>query len=158
MLKYTLDTGHSNLRSRTCQLLNINTTMFIHNCFVKNSIIITNNKTLLFVSIIVKYYTDAGNLFVELLVRWNSPCSNEGSTLSRSTFNFTVPYLSALAILMLISGAVVLYLVSVRYLIMAWGVNKFARKLIRPHTVPNNEVLDLLSRVPDDEDLVCSSL
>lgn len=69
-----------------------------------------------------------------------------------------MPYLSALAILMLISGAVVLYLVSVRYLIMAWGVNKFARKLIRPHTVPNNEVLDLLSRVPDDEDLVCSTL
>ncbi|GLH08267.1 Multiple C2 and transmembrane domain-containing protein [Gryllus bimaculatus] len=41
-----------------------------------------------------------------------------------------------------------------KYLIMAWGINKFARKLIRPHTVPNNEVLDLLSRVPDDEDLI----
>ncbi|XP_046662459.1 multiple C2 and transmembrane domain-containing protein-like isoform X2 [Homalodisca vitripennis] len=37
---------------------------------------------------------------------------------------------------------------------MAWGVNKFARKLIRPHTVPNNEVLDLLSRVPTNEDLI----
>ncbi|PSN44732.1 hypothetical protein C0J52_20351 [Blattella germanica] len=73
----------------------------------------------------------------------------------KNTFNFTVPYLSTLAILMLVSGTVVLYLVSVRYLIMAWGINKFARKLIRPHTVPNNEVLDLLSRVPDDEDLVC---
>ncbi|XP_021928655.1 multiple C2 and transmembrane domain-containing protein 1 isoform X1 [Zootermopsis nevadensis] len=72
----------------------------------------------------------------------------------KNTFNFTVPYLSTLAILMLIAGAVVLYLVSVRYLIMAWGVNKFARKLIRPHTVPNNEILDLLSRVPDDEDLL----
>ncbi|KDR14857.1 Multiple C2 and transmembrane domain-containing protein 1, partial [Zootermopsis nevadensis] len=76
----------------------------------------------------------------------------------KNTFNFTVPYLSTLAILMLIAGAVVLYLVSVRYLIMAWGVNKFARKLIRPHTVPNNEILDLLSRVPDDEDLVCVNL
>ncbi|XP_033608246.1 multiple C2 and transmembrane domain-containing protein isoform X2 [Cryptotermes secundus] len=72
----------------------------------------------------------------------------------KNTFNFTVPYLSALAILLLLAGAVVLYLVSVRYLIMAWGVNKFARKLVRPHTVPNNEVLDLLSRVPDDEDLL----
>ncbi|KAJ4447822.1 hypothetical protein ANN_09830 [Periplaneta americana] len=71
----------------------------------------------------------------------------------KNTFNFTVPYLSTLAILMLIAGTIVLYLVSVRYLIMAWGINKFARKLIRPHTVPNNEVLDLLSRVPDDEDL-----
>ncbi|XP_063222777.1 multiple C2 and transmembrane domain-containing protein isoform X3 [Bacillus rossius redtenbacheri] len=72
----------------------------------------------------------------------------------KNTFNFTVPYLSVLAIAMLGSTAVVLYLVSVRYLIMAWGVNKFARKLVRPHTVPNNEVLDLLSRVPDDEDLL----
>lgn len=83
---------------------------------------------------------------------------SERSVFLRSTFNFTVPYLSTLAILMLIAGAVVLYLVSVRYLIMAWGVNKFARKLIRPHTVPNNEILDLLSRVPDDEDLVCVNL
>nr|CAD7198986.1 unnamed protein product [Timema douglasi] len=72
----------------------------------------------------------------------------------KNTFNFTVPYLSVLAIIMLASTAVVLYLISVRYLIMAWGVNKFARKLIRPHTVPNNEVLDLLSRVPDDEELL----
>lgn len=34
------------------------------------------------------------------------------------------------------------------------GINKFARKILRPHTIPNNEVLDLLSRVPDDEELV----
>ncbi|XP_067004496.1 multiple C2 and transmembrane domain-containing protein isoform X2 [Anabrus simplex] len=72
----------------------------------------------------------------------------------KNTFNFTVPYLTTLAIIMLAVIAVVLYFVPVRYLIMAWGVNKFARKLIRPHTVPNNEVLDLLSRVPDDEDLL----
>nr|CAD7400845.1 unnamed protein product [Timema cristinae] len=76
------------------------------------------------------------------------------ATALMNTFNFTVPYLSVLAIIMLASTAVVLYLISVRYLIMAWGVNKFARKLIRPHTVPNNEVLDLLSRVPDDEELL----
>lgn len=37
---------------------------------------------------------------------------------------------------------------------MMWGINKFSRKLLRPHTVPNNELLDFLSRVPDDEDLV----
>jgi hypothetical protein len=96
-------------------------------------------------------------LVLELLSRWNIPCNSERSALVRSTFNFTVPYLSTLAILLLLAGSVVLYLVSVRYLIMAWGVNKCARKLIRPHTVPNNEVLDLLSRVPDDEDLVCTT-
>lgn len=72
----------------------------------------------------------------------------------KNLFNFTVPYLSYLAMLLAILAMIVLYLVPVRYLILGWGVNKFARKLIRPHTVPNNEVLDLISRVPDDEELL----
>ncbi|KAG8280575.1 Multiple C2 and transmembrane domain-containing protein 2, variant 3 [Homalodisca vitripennis] len=75
----------------------------------------------------------------------------------KNTFNWTVPFLSYLSVAVLAIVAVVLYWVPVRYLIMAWGVNKFARKLIRPHTVPNNEVLDLLSRVPTNEDLVSIS-
>ncbi|XP_046427274.1 multiple C2 and transmembrane domain-containing protein isoform X4 [Neodiprion fabricii] len=72
----------------------------------------------------------------------------------KNTFNFTVPYLSYLAMVLAFLGAVVLYFVPIRYLIMAWGVNKFFRKILRPHTVPNNELLDLLSRVPNDEDLI----
>ncbi|CAB3370492.1 Hypothetical predicted protein [Cloeon dipterum] len=72
----------------------------------------------------------------------------------KNTFNFTVPYLSWLAIIMISMAAMVLYFVPLRYLIMTWGVNKFARKIIRPHTIPNNEVLDFLSRVPDDESLL----
>lgn len=35
-----------------------------------------------------------------------------------------------------------------------WGINKFTKKLIRPDFVPNNELLDFLSRVPDDEEIV----
>lgn len=118
-----------------------------------NSSGITGSKKL-FVKITTRHCMFFCHLVLELLSTWNIPCNSDKPGLVRSTFNFTVPYLSTLAILMLLAGAVVLYLVSVRYLIMAWGVNKFARKLIRPHTVPNNEVLDLLSRVPDDEDLV----
>lgn len=72
----------------------------------------------------------------------------------KNLFNFTVPYLSYLAIILTILGAVVLYFIPVRYLILAWGVNKFSKKIVRPHTVPNNEVLDLVSRVPDDEELL----
>ncbi|XP_072759845.1 multiple C2 and transmembrane domain-containing protein isoform X3 [Anoplolepis gracilipes] len=72
----------------------------------------------------------------------------------KNLFNFTIPYLSYLAILLTIAGAVVLYFIPIRYLILAWGVNKFARKIFRPHSVPNNEVLDLISRVPDDEELL----
>lgn len=69
----------------------------------------------------------------------------------KNTFNFTVPYLSWIAIALFLGATVVLYLIPVRYLLMLWGSNKFARRLLRPHSVPNNEVMDLLSRVPDDE-------
>lgn len=68
--------------------------------------------------------------------------------------NFTVPYLSYIAIIMLFGAMLVLYMIPLRYLLMAWGINKFTRKILRPHTIPNNEVLDLLSRVPDDETLL----
>lgn len=69
-------------------------------------------------------------------------------------FNFTVPYLSCIAIFLLMVAAVVLYIMPIRYLLMLWGLNKFFRRILRPHSVPNNELLDLLSRIPDDEMLV----
>ncbi|XP_073960913.1 multiple C2 domain and transmembrane region protein isoform X6 [Choristoneura fumiferana] len=72
----------------------------------------------------------------------------------KNLMNFTVPYLSYIAIIMLFGAMVVLYIIPLRYLLMAWGINKFTRKILRPHTIPNNEVLDLLSRVPDDEILL----
>ncbi|XP_015597889.1 multiple C2 and transmembrane domain-containing protein isoform X5 [Cephus cinctus] len=72
----------------------------------------------------------------------------------KNLFNFTVPYLSYVAMMLAILGVAVLYLIPVRYLILAWGVNKFSRKILRPHSVPNNELLDLISRVPDDEELL----
>ena len=73
-----------------------------------------------------------------------------------STFNFSVPFLSYLAIALLVAGSILLYAIPLRYLIMGWGVNKFTRKLLRPHSIPNNELLDFMSRVPDDEQLVKS--
>lgn len=75
-----------------------------------------------------------------------------------SMFNFTVPYLSWIAITLLLIGTVVLYLIPIRYLLMLWGMNKFFRRILRPHTVPNNELLDLISRIPDDEMLVSGYL
>lgn len=74
-----------------------------------------------------------------------------------STFNFTVPYLSWIAIVLLMLAAVVLYILPVRYLLMLWGTNKFFRRILRPHAVVNNELYDLLSRIPDDEMLVSST-
>lgn len=55
---------------------------------------------------------------------------------------------------LLVGALLVLYFIPVRYLLMLWGTNKFFRRILRPHAVPNNEVLDLISRVPDNEMLV----
>uniref|UniRef100_A0A8C7KA59 Multiple C2 and transmembrane domain-containing protein 1 n=1 Tax=Oncorhynchus kisutch TaxID=8019 RepID=A0A8C7KA59_ONCKI len=66
------------------------------------------------------------------------------------TFNWTVPFLSWLAISVLCVATVLLYLIPLRYLVLAWGVNKFTKKLRNPYLIENNEVLDFLSRVPSD--------
>jgi hypothetical protein len=42
-------------------------------------------------------------------------------------------------------------------LLLAWGVNKFTKKLIRPWAINNNELVDFISRVPDNEELVCET-
>lgn len=71
-----------------------------------------------------------------------------------STLNFSVPELSWLAALLLAVASLVLHFVPIRILLLIWGIIKFSRRLLRPHSVPNNEVLDLLSRVPDNEQMV----
>ena len=72
----------------------------------------------------------------------------------KNTFNFSVPFLSWLAIVVLLAVSVVLYFINLRYMLIVWGINKFSKKLIRPNYVPNNELLDFLSRVPDDEEII----
>ncbi|XP_007578167.1 multiple C2 and transmembrane domain-containing protein 1 isoform X3 [Poecilia formosa] len=68
----------------------------------------------------------------------------------KNTFNWTVPFLSWLAITALCLATLLLYLIPLRYLVLAWGVNKFTKKLRDPYMIENNELLDFLSRVPSD--------
>ncbi|RWS28324.1 multiple C2 and transmembrane domain-containing protein 1-like protein [Leptotrombidium deliense] len=72
----------------------------------------------------------------------------------KNTFDFSVPFLSFLAIFCLCLGTFVLYHIPLRYLIMLWGLNKFTKKLRSPNAIPNNEVLDFLSRVPDNDEKI----
>ncbi|XP_055687103.1 multiple C2 and transmembrane domain-containing protein isoform X2 [Lutzomyia longipalpis] len=72
----------------------------------------------------------------------------------KNTFNFSVPELSWLAAILLFAAVLVLHFVPMRVILLLWGIIKFTRRLVRPHSVPNNEVLDLLSRVPDDDDMI----
>jgi hypothetical protein len=71
-----------------------------------------------------------------------------------STFNFSVPELSWLAALLLFGAMIVLHFIPIRALLLMWGIIKFTKRIFRPHAVSNNEVLDFLTRVPDDEELV----
>lgn len=83
-------------------------------------------------------------------------CSCKYFYLFCSTFNYCVPFLSFLAIICLSVVTIVLYFIPLRYLIMAWGINKFTKKLRAPDAINNNELLDFLSRLPDNDEKVWS--
>ncbi|XP_011607838.2 multiple C2 and transmembrane domain-containing protein 2 isoform X1 [Takifugu rubripes] len=68
----------------------------------------------------------------------------------KNTFNWSVPFLSCLALLVFVVAALLLYYIPLRYIILTWGINKFTKKLRNPYSIDNNEVLDFLSRVPSD--------
>ncbi|XP_054159573.1 multiple C2 and transmembrane domain-containing protein-like [Oppia nitens] len=72
----------------------------------------------------------------------------------KNTFNFSVPFLSWLAIISLTIVTILLYNLPLRYIIMAWGVNKWTKKLRSPDAINNNELMDFLSRVPDNDERV----
>ncbi|XP_046697636.1 multiple C2 and transmembrane domain-containing protein 1 isoform X4 [Silurus meridionalis] len=72
----------------------------------------------------------------------------------KNTFNWTVPFLSWLAIVALCVATIIVYFIPLRYIVLAWGVNKFTKKLRDPYTIDNNELLDFLSRVPSDVQVV----
>ncbi|XP_029952381.1 multiple C2 and transmembrane domain-containing protein 2 [Salarias fasciatus] len=68
----------------------------------------------------------------------------------KNIFNWSVPFMSCLACLVLFVGAVLLYFIPLRYIVLIWGVDKFTKKLRNPYTIDNNEILDFLKRVPSD--------
>ncbi|XP_021091246.1 multiple C2 and transmembrane domain-containing protein 2 isoform X2 [Mesocricetus auratus] len=68
----------------------------------------------------------------------------------KNMFNWTVPFLSLLACLILAIATVALYFIPLRYIVLLWGINKFTKKLRNPYAIDNNELLDFLSRVPSD--------
>uniref|UniRef100_A0A3B3W289 Multiple C2 and transmembrane domain containing 1 n=1 Tax=Poecilia latipinna TaxID=48699 RepID=A0A3B3W289_9TELE len=72
----------------------------------------------------------------------------------KNTFNWTVPFLSWLVIVALVVATIIVYFIPLRFIVLAWGVNKFTKKLRDPYTIDNNELLDFLSRVPSDVQVV----
>uniref|UniRef100_A0A8C4NM49 C2 domain-containing protein n=1 Tax=Dicentrarchus labrax TaxID=13489 RepID=A0A8C4NM49_DICLA len=74
----------------------------------------------------------------------------------KNTFNWSVPFLSGLALLIFVTAAMLTYYIPVRYIVLIWGINKFTKKLRNPYSIDNNEVLDFLTRVPSDVQKVTS--
>uniref|UniRef100_A0A6Q2Z1J3 C2 domain-containing protein n=1 Tax=Esox lucius TaxID=8010 RepID=A0A6Q2Z1J3_ESOLU len=68
----------------------------------------------------------------------------------KNTFNWSVPFLSNLAFLLLLTATVITYFIPMRYIVLIWGINKFTKKLRDPYAIDNNEMLDFLRRVPSD--------
>uniref|UniRef100_UPI0037E9A0C6 multiple C2 and transmembrane domain-containing protein 2 isoform X2 n=1 Tax=Semicossyphus pulcher TaxID=241346 RepID=UPI0037E9A0C6 len=69
---------------------------------------------------------------------------------TKNIFNWTVPFMSCLAGLMLFVATALLYFIPLRYIVLLWGINKFTKKLRNPYAIANNEILDFLKRVPSD--------
>uniref|UniRef100_A0A8D0AAH1 Multiple C2 domains, transmembrane 2a n=1 Tax=Sander lucioperca TaxID=283035 RepID=A0A8D0AAH1_SANLU len=68
----------------------------------------------------------------------------------KNIFNWSVPFMSCLACVVLFVATALLYFIPPRYIVLIWGVNKFTKKLRNPYTIDNNETLDFLKRVPSD--------
>ncbi|PAA73397.1 hypothetical protein BOX15_Mlig020743g1 [Macrostomum lignano] len=71
----------------------------------------------------------------------------------RNLAGWREPRISCLAVALLSAASLALGLLPLRLLALAWGVNKFSKKLLRPGADDSNELLNLLSRVPSDVDL-----
>ncbi|KAM9375909.1 multiple C2 and transmembrane domain-containing protein 2 [Pholidichthys leucotaenia] len=68
----------------------------------------------------------------------------------KNIFNWSVPFLSCLACLVLFVASALLYFIPLRYIVLIWGINKFTKKLRNPYSIDHNEILDFLQRVPSD--------
>ncbi|KAM3966708.1 multiple C2 and transmembrane domain-containing protein [Aphomia sociella] len=66
---------------------------------------------------------------------------------------FKVPFLSYLAMLFLIVAALILYLIPFNFIMISLAIYKFTRKYLNPERTPNNDLLDFISRIPDNEQL-----
>ncbi|XP_038661181.1 multiple C2 and transmembrane domain-containing protein 1-like isoform X2 [Scyliorhinus canicula] len=72
----------------------------------------------------------------------------------KNTFNWTVNFLSLMMVFVLTALTIILYFIPLRYILLVWGIHKFTKKLRNPLLIDNNEVLDFLSRVHSDMQLV----
>ncbi|XP_077373203.1 multiple C2 and transmembrane domain-containing protein 2-like isoform X2 [Festucalex cinctus] len=69
---------------------------------------------------------------------------------TKNLFNWSVPFMSCLACLVLFAATSLLYFIPLRYIVLIWGIHKFTKKLRNPYAIDNNELLDFVKRMPSD--------
>lgn len=72
----------------------------------------------------------------------------------KNLFHWTVPFLCWMAILICLLAMILTYFVPLRYIILIWGLYKMTKRLWKQRQIPNNEILDFLSRAPTDLELL----
>ena len=70
-----------------------------------------------------------------------------------NVLNFSVPFISWFIYIFFLVVTIFLYFAPLRLLVLIWVVNRFRKGLLKNGT-DTNEVINFLSRVPDNEELV----
>ena len=68
-------------------------------------------------------------------------------------FNFSVPFISTVALVVLLIATFLLYSFSLRYLILAWIVKNAVSKMTGAKRLSAGDFISFMSRVPDNEEL-----
>lgn len=64
-------------------------------------------------------------------------------------FKWRIPWISWLAVVVLIIFTILLFFFPLKIILMIWGLNKFTKAILRPNAIKHNQLMDLLSRVPN---------
>ena len=70
-----------------------------------------------------------------------------------NVLNFSVPFISWFIYIFFLVVTIFLYFAPLQLLVLIWVVNRFRKGLLKNRT-DTNEVINFLSRVPDNEELV----
>ncbi|XP_044878270.1 multiple C2 and transmembrane domain-containing protein 1 isoform X4 [Mauremys mutica] len=141
------------IRMKRCVMVLINAAYYVNSCFDWDS---PQRSLAAFVDSERKGFMNKLYAIQEVCVSVQNVLDEVASFGERikNTFNWTVPFLSWLAIVALCVFTVILYFIPLRYIVLVWGINKFTKKLRSPYAIDNNELLDFLSRVPSDVQVV----
>ncbi|XP_048006301.1 multiple C2 and transmembrane domain-containing protein-like [Leguminivora glycinivorella] len=64
---------------------------------------------------------------------------------------FKVPFISYVTMVLLCGASFAVYFIPINYMMMAFGLYKFFRKHLDPSRKHNNDIVDFISRIPDNE-------